>query len=311
MFGGKSWGNPTEQRQPRLLERVRTACRQKHFSPKTEKAYVYWIRQFIIFNDKRHPKEMGKKEIEAYLNHLATKRRVSASTQSGALNAIVFLYRVVLNKDLPDLENLRRIKHYKSIPVVMSKQEVEATFSRMCGTTRLMAELIYGTGMRVNECMTLRIKDIDFDLRSITVRAAKGNKDRATVLPEALIPDLRSHLTKVAQLHQSDILRGNGYVPMPNALYKKYPSASKSLGWQYVFPSTLVRPWLDTGHMARWHASPSTLRRAFKRAANQAKIYKHVGPHTLRHSFASHLLAAGTDIRTIQTLLGHKNVETT
>ncbi|ODC02012.1 integrase [Candidatus Thiodiazotropha endoloripes] len=310
-FGGKSWGNPTEQRQPRLLEQVRTACRQKHFSPKTEKAYVYWIRQFIFFNDKRHPKEMGKKEIEAYLNHLATKRRVSASTQSGALNAIVFLYRVVLNKDLPDLDNLRRIKHYKSIPVVMSKQEVEATLSRMCGTTRLMAELIYGTGMRINECMTLRIKDIDFDLRSITVRAAKGNKDRATVLPEALIPDLRSHLTKVAQLHQSDILRGNGYVTMPNALYKKYPSASKSLGWQYVFPSSLVRPWLDTGHMARWHASPSTLRRAFKRAVNQAKIYKHVGPHTFRHSFASHLLAAGTDIRTIQTLLGHKNVETT
>ena len=311
IFGGKSWGNLTEQRQPRLLERVRIACRQKHFSPKTEKAYVYWIRQFILFNDKRHPKEMGQKEIEAYLNQLVTKRHVSASTQSGALNAIVFLYRIVLNEELPDLDNLRRIKHYKSIPVVMSKQEVEATFARMSGTTRLMAELIYGTGMRINECMTLRVKDIDFDLRSITVRAAKGNKDRATVLPEALIPDLRSHLTKVAQLYQSDILRGNGYVPMPNALYKKYPSASKSLGWQYVFPSTLVRPWLDTGHMARWHASPSTLRRAFKRAVNQAKIYKHVGPHTLRHSFASHLLAAGTDIRTIQTLLGHKNVETT
>jgi len=254
---------------------------------------------------------MGKQEIEGYLNHLASRRDVSASTQSGALNAIVFLYRSVLQQELPELDNLRRIKRYKSIPVVMSTQEVAATFARMSGTTRLMAELIYGTGMRIHECMTLRVKDIDFDLRSITVRAAKGNKDRATLLPAALIPALRSHLTKVAQLHTSDVLRGNGYAPMPNALYRKYPSASRSLAWQFVFPSTVVRPWLNTEQMARWHASPSTLRRAFKRAVQQAKIHKHVGPHTLRHSFASHLLAAGTDIRTIQTLLGHKNVETT
>jgi integron integrase len=254
---------------------------------------------------------MGPQEIEAYLNNLAVKRRVSASTQSGALNAIAFLYRYVLKQEMPDLNNLRRIKRYKSIPVVMSRQEVKATFSRMSGTTRLMAELIYGTGMRINECMTLRVKDIDFDLRSITVRAAKGNKDRTTILPVSLIPELRNHLTKVAQLHKSDVLQGNGYAPMPNALYKKYPSASKSLGWQFVFPSKMVRAWLDTGRKARWHASPSTLRRAFKIAVTKTKIYKHVGPHTLRHSFASHLLAAGTDIRTIQTLLGHKNVETT
>jgi integron integrase len=254
---------------------------------------------------------MGKQEIEGYLNHLASRRNVSASTQSGALNAIVFLYRTVLQQEIPELDNLRRIKRYKSIPVVMSTQEVSAAFARMSGTTRLMAELIYGTGMRIHECMTLRVKDIDFDLRSITVRAAKGNKDRATLLPAALIPALRNHLTKVAQLHASDVLRGNGYAPMPNALYRKYPSASRSLAWQFVFPSTVVRPWLNTQQMARWHASPSTLRRAFKRAVQQAKIHKHVGPHTLRHSFASHLLAAGTDIRTIQTLLGHKNVETT
>lgn len=254
---------------------------------------------------------MGQKEIEAYLNHLATHRRVSASTQSGALNAIVFLYRSVLNQEVADLDNLRRIKRYKTIPVVMSLKEVEATLQRMSGTTRLMAELIYGTGLRINECMTLRVKDIDFDLRSMTIRAAKGNKDRATLLPESLLTDLRNHLTKVAQLHKSDLLKGNGYAPMPNALYKKYPSASSSLAWQFVFPSTMVRPWLDTGHNARWHASPSTLRRAFKQAAIQAKIHKHVGPQTLRHSFASHLLASGTDIRTIQTLLGHKNIETT
>lgn len=254
---------------------------------------------------------MGQKEIEAYLNHMAAKRRVSASTQSGALNAIAFLYRSVLKMEIPDLDNLRRIKRYKTIPVVMSRQEVEATFSRMSGTTRPMAELIYGTGLRINECMTLRVKDIDFDLRSITVRAAKGNKDRATLLPAALISELRNHVTKVAQLHKSDLLQGNGYAPMPNALYKKYPSASKFLAWQFVFPSTIVRPWLNTGQIARWHASPSTLGRAFKHAATKAKIYKHIGPHTLRPSFASHLLAAGTDIRTIQKLLGHKNIETT
>lgn len=254
---------------------------------------------------------MGQNEIEAYLNYLTSKRNVSASTQSSALNAIAFLYRLVLKIEMPDLDNLRRVKRYKTIPVVMSQQEVKATIERMNGTTRLMAELIYGTGLRINECMTLRVKDIDFNLRSITVRAAKGNKDRVTVLPESLISVLRNHLLKVAQMHKSDVLKGQGYSPMPNALYKKYPSASQSLSWQYVFPSSLVRPWHEIGKMVRWHASPSTLRRAFKRAANQANILKHIGPHTLRHSFASHLLAAGTDIRTIQTLLGHKNIETT
>jgi integron integrase len=254
---------------------------------------------------------MGQQEIEAYLNHMADKRNVSASTQSAALNAIAFLYREVLKMEMPCLEKLRKIKRYQTIPVVMSIREVEATLARMTGTTRLMAELMYGSGLRIGECMTLRVKDIDFDLRSITVRAAKGNKDRATLLPQALIPNLRNHLLKVYQLHKSDILQGNGYAPMPNALYKKYPSASKSFGWQFVFPSTALRPWRDTPHKVRWHASPSTLRKAFKQAATNASITKHVGPHTLRHSLASHLLAAGTDIRTIQKLLGHKNIETT
>lgn len=174
-----------------------------------------------------------------------------------------------------------------------------------------MAELIYGTGMRIGECVTLRVKDIDFDHRSITVRAGKGNKDRTTLMPEALIPDLHNHLTNVAQLHKSDVLRGNGFAPMPNALYKKYPSASQLLGWQFVFPSKVVRPWRDTHRQARWHCWPSTLRKAFKQAARQAKVLKHIGVHTLRHSFASHLLAAGADIRTIQNLLGHRKIETT
>jgi len=254
---------------------------------------------------------MGQQEIEAYPNHMASKRNVSTSTQSSALNAIAFLYSFVLKINMPDLDILRRINRYKTIPVVLSQREVKAIMEKMNGTTRFMAELIYGTGLRINECMTLRVKDVDFDLHTITVRAAKGNKDRVTLLPERLIPLLRNHLLKIAQLHKSDTLKGNGYASMPNALYKKYPSVSQSLSWQYVFPSSLLRPWHEIGKMVRWHASPSTLRRAFKDAANQANILKHVGPHTLRHSFASHLLAAGTDIRTIQTLLGHKNIETT
>ena len=254
---------------------------------------------------------MGQVEIESYLNHLASTRTVSASTQSSALNAIAFLYRDVLKGEMPDLKNLRRIKRYKHIPVVMSVEEVRAVLNRMQGTTRLMAELTYGGGLRISKCMTLRVKDIDFDLQSITLRGAKGNKDRATILPKSLISPLQSHLIKVAQLHKSDLLSGNGYVPMPNALYRKYPSASQSLGWQFVFPSAVLRPWQTTGKLARWHASPSTFRRAFRQAVNLAKIIKHVGPHTLRHSFASHLLAAGTDIRTIQSLLGHRNIETT
>jgi integron integrase len=305
------WGQDTTSAKPKLLDQVRIACRRLHYSPRTEKSYVFWIRRLILFHNKRHPKDMSQRDIETYLNHLATKKHVSGSTQSAALNAIAFLYREVLDQDLPGLDKLRRVKRKQNIPVVMSIDEVSATFERMKGTPRLMAELIYGTGMRISECVTLRIKDIDFDNRAVTVRAGKGNKDRVTLLPERLIPALRNHLLKVAQLHKSDLLNGNGYVPMPNALYQKYPSASCSLGWQFVFPSTMIRPWRDTGKFARWHCSPSTLRRAFREAVTQAKIHKHVGIHTLRHSFASHLLEAGTDIRTIQSLLGHRNLETT
>ena len=254
---------------------------------------------------------MGAAEIEQYLNSLANQRSVAASTQSAALNAIAYLYREVLDGEMPNLDNLRRIKRYQHIPTVLSKREVQSILDRMSGTTRLMAELVYGCGLRIGECVALRVKDIDFEQESIVVRAGKGNKDRMTLLPTAVVEPLRRHLTKIAQLHRADLLRGNGFAPMPNALYRKYPSASQSLGWQFVFPSTALRSWLDTGRLARWHCSPSTLRKAFNRAVRHAGIVKHVSVHTLRHSFASHLLAAGTDIRTIQTLLGHKNIETT
>ena len=286
-------------------------CCQRQFSPKTEKAYRFWIRRFILFHNKQHPKDMGKVEIEAYLNHLASKRHNSGSTQATALNAIVFLYREVSETALPFLDKLRRIKRKHNIPVVMTMNEVNAAFDRMHDTTRLMAELIYGTGLRMSECLWLRVKDVDFENRSVTVRAGKGNKDRVTLLPEAIIPALRNHIVKVAQLHKADQLKGNGYAPMPNALYVKYPSASRSLGWQLVFPSSTLRPWQKENHLVRWHCSPSTLRKAFKQAVKAAGIYKHVGIHTLRHSFASHLLEAGTDIRTIQKLLGHRHLETT
>jgi len=254
---------------------------------------------------------MGKTEIEAYLNFLTSQKNVSASTQSTALNALAFLYKQVLEVDMPVLDNLRKVRRYKSLPVVMSVGEVQRTFERMKGTPRLMAELIYGTGMRIGECMTLRVKDIDFDAKTVHIRAPKGNVDRSSILPDSLTTELRSHMIKLAQLHKNDLLMGDGNAPMPNALYKKYPSASKSFAWQFVFPSSLKRPWQNTESNARWHASPSTLRKAFKRAVNAAEIHKHVGPHSLRHSFASHLLSAGTDIRTIQTLLGHRNIETT
>jgi len=226
---------------------------------------------------------MSKTEIEEYLNYLVSEKNISASTQSTALNSLAFLYRQVLETEMPALDNFRKARRYKSLPVVMSVSEVQRVFDRMSGTKRLMAELTYGTGMRISECMSLRVKDIDFDGTIISIRAPKGNVDRTTVLPDSLISELRSHLLKLAQLHKDDLLMGDGYVPMPNALYKKYPSASKSFAWQFMFPSSLKRPWLDTGGNARWHASESTLRKAFRRAVNLAEIHKHVGPHTLRH----------------------------
>lgn len=284
---------------------------RRHYSPKTAKSYIYWNRQFILFHKKRHPESMGKKEIEAFLNHLVTNRSLSASSQSQALNAIIFMYKHVLEADPGWLDNLVRAKRKQFLPTVLSVREVREILSFMSGTPKLMAELIYGTGMRVTECVQLRIKDIDFDLKTITIRNGKGGKDRTTLLPIRLVTPLNKHLLTVTTAHKEDILRGAGYVPLPGALYKKYPKAASSIGWQYVFPSSAIRVWPQTGQRVRWHTSASTPQKAFRDALEQTSINKHASIHTLRHCFATHLLQEGTDIRKIQTLLGHKDIRTT
>jgi len=253
---------------------------------------------------------MGPTEVTAFINHLAVNRKVAASTQSQALNAIVFLYDNVLERPLGQLQGLKRVQRHHRVPVVLSIDEVQAILGQMSGTTQLMAKVLYGAGLRVFECVTLRIKDIDFTARTISIRASKGTKDRTTVLPESLIAPLQTHLMRVAQLHKNDQLSGSGFAPMPNALGRKYPAASSSLAWQFVFPSSAQRK-NPHGQLLRWHASDSTVQRAFKRALEATGVRKHASVHTLRHSFATHLLAAGTDIRTIQLLLGHRHLETT
>jgi integron integrase len=255
--------------------------------------------------------DMGKIELEAFLNYLVTQRHLSASSQSQALNALFFMYKHVLEIRPDWLDNLARAKRKKSLPVVLSVNEVRDVLSNMSNTPKLMAELIYGTGMRVNECAQLRIKDIDFHLKTVTVRSGKGAKDRTTILPDRLIKPLQQHLLQVLKRHKNDCLQGAGFTPLPGALYKKYPKAAQSIGWQYVFPSTVIRIWPQTGQKVRWHCSASTPQRAFKGALEKTSITKHASIHTLRHCFATHLLQNGTDLRTIQTLLEHKNIQTT
>jgi integron integrase len=254
---------------------------------------------------------MGKVELEAFLNYLVTQRHLSASSQSQALNALFFMYKHVLEIEPGWLDNLARVKRKQFLPTVLSANEVREVLTKMKGTPKLMAKLIYGTGMRVSECTQLRIKDIDFDLKTITVRHGKGGKDRTTLLPKKLVDPLQEHLLGVLSRHKDDCLTGAGYVPLPGALYKKYPKAARSLGWQYVFASSAIRLWPRTGQNVRWHCSASTPQRAFRRALEDTSITKHASIHTLRHCFATHLLQNGTDLRTIQTLLGHRNIKTT
>jgi integron integrase len=308
----KLWGSQSNStRQPKLLEQLKLACLRRRYSLRTVQAYTYWCRQFILFNHKEHPRNLGKVHIRAFLNHLVTVKRLSASSQSQALNAIVFLYRHVLDEDPGWLEGLERPKKRPSLPTVLSIAQVRELLALMSGTPRLIANLIYGTGMRVNECLQLRVKDIDFDNNSIMVRHGKGGKDRLTILPQRLVDPLRAQVLEVLAIYRQDCLKGGGYVPLPGALYKKYPKAAHSFAWQFVFQSSAVRVWPVTGQLVRWHCSPSTPQKALKAALAASTIHKPVSIHTLRHCFATHLLQSGVDLRTIQTLLGHKKIDTT
>jgi integron integrase len=293
------------------LDQLHFCLARRHYSPRTEKAYRYWIKQYIFFHNKRHPLELNADHISLFLNHLAAERHVSASTQTQALNDLVFLYKQVLNKDLGDLEHLQRIQRKEFLPAVLSESEAQRLFEQLTGVPWIMGMLMYGSGIRVNETVTLRVMDIDFDYRCIMIRSPKGGRDRVTVLPEVVIEPLKRHIKQVKAIHDNDLANGAGYTKLPNALHRKYPNAERSFGWQFLFPSSATRLDRTFKVVRRWHTSASTLQKAIKQAATRAHIYKKTTPHTLRHSFATHCLAAGMDIRTIQELLGHKDVKTT
>lgn len=295
----------------KLLDQVRDAIRCRHYSPRTEAAYVAWIRQFILFHDKRHPATMGAPEIEAFLTHLAIGRNVSASTQNQAFSALLFLYRHVLHLELEDGINAVRAKQGQRLPAVLTPHEAQRVLAGLNGPTRLMAGLLYGSGLRVTECARLRVKDVDFDRLEITVRQGKGAKDRMTMLPSIIVGPLRKHLQRVKLLHEADLIAGNGRVPLPNALDRKLPGACTDWVWQFAFPSAVLSPDPNTGMLLRYHISPATLQKAVHRAVRLAGLTKRVTCHTFRHSFATQLLEHGYDIRTVQELLGHRDVRTT
>jgi integron integrase len=300
-----------EARTLKLLDQVREAIRVRHYSLRTEATYVHWIKRFIFFHEKRHPAEMREQEIGQFLSALAVEQRVSASTQNQALNALVFLYRHVLKLDVGQLENLVRAKQSQRLPVVLRKHEVKALLDALEGVPWLMGHLLYGAGLRLMECLRLRVKDIDFSANSIVVREGKGNKDRITMLPLTVKAPLVAHLTRVRELHQRDLAQGFGSVYLPDALHRKYPDAPKEWGWQWVFPAAQLSVDPRSGERRRHHLQEAVLQRAIRGAAQQIGLIKPVGCHTLRHSFATHLLEDGYDIRTIQELLGHKDVSTT
>jgi integron integrase len=293
---------------PRLLDRVRQAIRARHYSRSTEKAYVSWIRRFIVFHGKKHPAEMGEREVAQFLTSLASKARVSASTQNQALAAILFLYRDVLDQKLELIQGVVRAKERIRLPVVLTRREVAAILGRLRGTVWLMASLMYGSGLRLMECCRLRVKDLDLSRREITVRDGKGQKDRVTVIPERLLQPLKEHLRRVRLQHQHDVRRGAGYVELPYALARKYPSAWP---WQWVYPATRTYVDPETRRRRRHHLHESVVQRAFKEAVRAADVCRPATCHTLRSAFATHLLESGYDIRTIQELLGHKDVSTT
>ncbi len=298
-------------RRPRLLEQVRAAIRRKYYSRRTEEAYVHWIKRFIYYSGKRHPATMGEAEVTAFLSDLAVRRRVAAATQNQALSALLFLYKEVLGQELPWLDGIKRATRPPRLPTVLTRDEAARLLASMTGLAWLMASLFYGAGLRVIECLRLRVKDVDLSYRQILVRDGKGEKDRVTVLPEALIGPLQAHLERVRMLHARDLREGYGETHLPYALGRKYPRAGKEWCWQYVFPSKNRSADPDDGVIRRHHLDESVPQRAVKAAARAAGIAKHINCHTLRHSFATHLLESGYDIRTVQELLGHSDVSTT
>jgi len=302
---------PSTTTKPKLLDQVRGVIRTKHYSYRTEQNYAQWIKRFILFHKKRHPKEMGAKEINSFLTYLAVKGKVSASTQNQALCAIVFLYKHVLKIELGDLGNVIRAKKPAKLPVVFTKEEVTKVLNQLTGTNLIMAMLLYGSGLRLSECLQLRVKDIDFQYKQVIVRSAKGDKDRVTLLPEYLIEPLKQHLNYVKGLHEKDLRDGFNSIYMPYALEKKYPKAGQDFGWKFVFPAIQISKDPVTRISRRHHIHESVLQKAVKKAIRQAGIFKHASCHTLRHSFATHLLESGYDIRTVQELLGHKDLNTT
>jgi integron integrase len=295
----------------KLLDRTRLALRARRASHSTEKAYLGWIRRYILFHGKRHPSALDGRHVARYLTHLATEKRVSASTQNQALSALLFLYRKVLESDLGDLGPVARARRRRTLPVVLSRAEVRRLLAAADPRTRLVAGLLYGAGLRLLECLRLRVKDLDLEQHQIVLRDTKGARQRITMLPQATERPLAGHLRGVQRRHQRDLAAGYGHVDIPGALLRKYPAAAVDWGWQFVFPASRRAPHPVTGILHRHHLHPTAVQRAIRRAARHAGLTKHATAHTLRHSFATHLLENGYDIRTVQELLGHKSVRTT
>lgn len=293
------------------MDEVRNAFRLHHYSYRTEETYIKWIRRFILFHDKRHPREMGATEIERFLSHLASDRNVAASTQNQALSALLFLYQKVLQVDLPWMDEIVRAKRPVRVPIVLTRSEVKSLLDAMSGKHWLMASLLYGSGLRLAECLRLRVQDIDTDYLQLTIKDGKGAKDRRTILPDSLVPHIEQQLVHVRSVHERDLTRRRSGVSLPYAIDRKYRNASRDWKWQYLFPSSRYAFIRCNESMRRHHAHPSSVARAVKIAANKVGLNKRASCHTFRHSFATHLLEAGYDIRTVQELLGHSNVNTT
>ncbi len=302
---------PSQPRPKKLLDQVREVIRVKHYSYRTEETYVQWIRRYILFHDKRHPKDMGVPEIEAFLTHLAVTQQVSAATQNQALSALLFLYRQVLCQPLDERIEAVRAKRSTKLPTVLTPEEVASVIQQMSGVHRLIVQLLYGSGLRLRETMQLRIKDLDFPQHQIVVRDAKGQNSRVTMLPERVVPTLKEHLQGVKRIQEQDLEQGYGAVSLPFALARKYPNANRQWIWQFVFPASTRCRDPRSEAIVRYHLHESGLQKAVKQAVRSVGLQKRVSCHTFRHSFATHLLQNGYDIRTVQELLGHKDVKTT